>query len=580
MTVFWRILQQLKKKKWVVLLLVIIAVITAGLDIITPIVAQKIIDRLVESLKNQLALDLNFLIMAALIILGATLAHRVIRAYYDYRLFTLVTKLEDGLRFKAFEKYLNLHILYHHEIDSGQIIGRIDRGASGVFAILHDILGHYLIPPLLIFVGVLAVLVTKNWLVALLVFLPLPFYLLITVVLTKKLYLHDRETHKRFEKVTKEEYDIAANIATVKDFVQEDKETRKQRTLLNRARNVQYKAERYWNVMELIQTIVATIGRVTVIVFGGWLVFTAKATIGEFVLFITLQNMAYMPLWQLSVLFPRLRRNLAKAERLFWIIDEKAKVVDKKGAQELSPFKDSIIFKNVSFGYFKDEYVLKNIDLTIPVNSTIALVGRSGSGKTTFVNLLLRSFDPQEGIILFDGVDIKEITQKSLRSQIAIVSQDVELFSRSIAENIAYGKPKATKEEIIEAAKLALAHNFIINTPQGYRTKVGERGIKLSGGQKQRVGIARAALVKPQILVLDEATSHLDTESERVVQQATRNLMKDRTTVIIAHRLSTVLHADKIIVFEKGRIEDIGTHQELVKRSPTYQHLYQLQFSE
>ena len=211
---------------------------------------------------------------------------------------------------------------------------------------------------------------------------------------------------------------------------------------------------------------------------------------------------------------------------------------------------------------------------------TYALVGKSGSGKTTFINLLLRSYDPSQGNILIDGSDIKTVTQESLRGQIAIVPQEVDLFSRTVAENIAYGRGPVAKEQVESAAKTALAHDFILKLENGYETVVGERGIKLSGGERQRVGIARAVLRDPKILILDEATSHLDTESEKLITKATDALVKDRTSIIIAHRLSTVIHADKILVFNDGKIEAIGTHAELLHTSPTYARLHFLQFAE
>jgi ABC-type multidrug transport system fused ATPase/permease subunit len=274
------------------------------------------------------------------------------------------------------------------------------------------------------------------------------------------------------------------------------------------------------------------------------------------------------------------RRALARAERLFRVLDEKPLVVDKPDAAELPLFKKEIRFEGVNFSYRKEREVLRDMNVIIPTGKMVALVGRSGSGKTTFVNLLLRSFDPQSGQILLDAYDLRDVTQKSLRAQMAMVSQEVELFSRTISENIAYGKPEATPHEIAEAARLAYAHDFIMKTPEGYQTMVGERGIKLSGGERQRVGIARAILRNPRILILDEATSHLDTESERMVQKATQHLTSGRTTIVIAHRLSTVLHADKILVFDRGRIVGEGRHEELLKTNEVYARLYKLQFEE
>ncbi len=301
---------------------------------------------------------------------------------------------------------------------------------------------------------------------------------------------------------------------------------------------------------------------------------------GEFVLFVTLQNMAYSPLNQLSNVLPRLRRNTARAERLFAILDEPILVADHTGAFPLPSHEKYIEFRDASFRYSKaKKLALKKIDVRIQAGSTVALVGRSGSGKTTFVNLLLRSFDPEEGAVLIDGHDLRDILHDSLLAQIAVVPQEVDLFSRSIRANISYGKPDVVEEQVIQAAKTALAHDFIMATEQGYDTVVGERGIKLSGGERQRIGIARAVLRDPRILILDEATSHLDTESERLIAQATDALIKDRTTIIIAHRLSTILKADIILVFKGGEIEAMGKHEEVLQKSPTYKRLYSMQFS-
>lgn len=576
-----RILVLMKGQGKMVAVLLFLVLIVTALDLSIPFISQNLIDTLIAYLQNGGPPPTRALFLAVLGILAATIASRVTSSVYNYHLFKTVTKTEDALKHRAFEKYLTLHALFHHGASSGQIIGRIERGASAVYAILHDIVGHNLLSPLVVFTGVIAALLFKNPLIALIVFLPLPVYLLLVKRLTKRIYEVEKKANEEFEAVMKGSYDAASNVLTVKKFSQESAETKSQIRLQAKARETQYRAERLWSVIESTQTVIATLGRTAVILLGGFFVLSGKSTIGELVLFITLQGMAYNPLSQLAVLFPRLRRNTARAERLFGILDEPVQIADAPNARPLLPLSREIFFRHVWFRYGeKRNWALKDINLTIPVRTTVALVGRSGSGKTTFANLLMRSFDPVRGAILIDGHDLRDVTQRSLRSQIAVVPQEVDLFSRTIAENIAYGRRRTSREQVVMAARTALAHGFITKMERGYRTVVGERGIKLSGGERQRVGIARAVLRDPHILILDEATSHLDTESERLIREATDALVKNRTSFIIAHRLSTVLHADLILVFDRGTIEATGTHEELLKKSPTYRRLYDLQFAD
>lgn len=575
-----RILALLKGHKKEASFLLTLIVASASFDITVPFISRALIDMLIDFFKSGKEVPATFILLAAGGILLATVLSSALRSLYDYNLFTVVTKLEDLMRHTVFEKYLRLHVLFHHGSSSGQIIGRIERGAVAIYNILHDIFGHNLLPPLIVFLGVFSVLIFSNVWIALAVFLPLPIYILSIRRITEKIYQIERQANDAFEAVAKEAYDVASNIMTVKKFGQEHGETQNQMRLQREARDTQYGAERLWKVMENIQTLIATMGRIGVILIGGFLVIKGRSSVGEFVLFVTLQNMAYSPLHQLSNVLPRLRRNTARAERLFAILDEPILVADKASAIPLPSHQEYVEFRKVSFRYSKTRrWALKKIDVRIRAGSTVALVGRSGSGKTTFVNLLLRSFDPEEGAILIDGHDLRGITRDSLLDQVAVVPQEVDLFSRSIRENIAYGKPEVSHEEIAKAAKTALAHDFIMATESGYETIVGERGIKLSGGERQRIGIARAVLRDPRILILDEATSHLDTESERLIAEATNALIKNRTTIIIAHRLSTILKADMILVFKGGEIEAMGKHEELLQKSPTYERLYSMQFS-
>lgn len=575
----FRIIVLLKKRVRTVLFLVSLVIISAGFDIAVPIVSQRLIDDLIIFLKTGTGSFMMTVVFSAFVILLATVVSRMLKSAYDFNLFKLATGTEDVLRSQVFEKYLRLHALFHHRSSSGQLIGRIERGAVAAYTILHDIFGQNLLPPLIIFIGVLITLIYKNPLIALVVFLPLPVYLASIKTLTSRIYEIEKKANEEFEATAKESYDIAGNVLTVKKFSQEMEETEHHRRLQSKARKTQYSAERLWTILENIQTFVATSGRVAVIILAGYLTFQGKSTIGEFVLYVTLQNMAYSPLTQLSILFPRLRRNTARVERLFNIIDEPINVVDKPDAVAIGQLSGAVEFRNVWFRYHEDgRWTVKNLKVSIPKQSTVALVGRSGSGKTTFINLLLRSYDPDRGAIVVDGHDLRDMKRKNFLDQVAVVPQEVDLFSRTILENVAYGKPDVDRKDVIAAAKTALAHDFIMKTENGYDTVVGERGIKLSGGERQRIGIARAVLRDPKILILDEATSHLDTESEKLITKATDALIKNRTTIIIAHRLSTVLHADTILVFRDGVIEAMGNHKELLKKSSTYRRLYSLQF--
>ena len=577
-----RIALYLKDSKKAVVVLFALILGSQIASIIVPFISKILIDSLTGYIKNGGQLPWHILIYSAVGILILTLVSTILQSAYNYNLFKLVTTtLEDNVKNQALKKYLQLHSLFHHGASSGQIIGRIDRGTNAIYNIVYDIIGQSFIPPIIIFVGSFGILLYENVWIALALLVPLPIYIFATRQIANKIYIIEQESNDAFEGVSKEMYDVAGNVLTVKKFSQEDVETQKNRSLLYTAREIQYSGERLWSRIENIQAVISTTGRVVVLALSAYFVLRGTATIGQFVLYVTLQNMAYQPLLNLGALFTRIRRNITRVDRLFAILDEPLNVVDIPDAAILPALEQQIEFKDVSFSYHNDtQYALKDINVTIPAGTTCALVGRSGSGKTTFINLMLRSYDPQKGGIYIDGVDIRTVTQESLRKQIAVVPQEVDLFSRTVSENIAYGQTNTSQEQVENAAKTALAHDFIIKLENKYETVVGERGIKLSGGERQRVGIARAVLRDPRILILDEATSHLDTESEQLITQATDVLVKNRTSLIIAHRLSTVIHADKILVFKDGTIEAMGTHAQLLESSPTYAKLHSLQFAE
>lgn len=315
-----------------------------------------------------------------------------------------------------------------------------------------------------------------------------------------------------------------------------------------------------------------------VLVFGAWLSFSGNMSYGEFVGFVLYVNVLFKPIDKISAILELYPKGMAGFKRFTELIDTKPQIVDRKDAIDVPALEGNIVFKNVTFGYEKHKPVLRGIDLSIKAGETVAFVGPSGAGKTTISSLIPRFYDIDGGAITIDGIDIRDMTKRSLRSQIGIVQQDVFLFTGTLRENIAYGKLDATDEEIQRAAKMAHLEQLIESLPDGYETQVGERGLKLSGGQKQRIAIARMFLKNPPILILDEATSALDTETEQVIQNALTELAKDRTTLVIAHRLATIRNADRIVVVTENGIAEEGTHDELVERGGIFANLHRVQY--
>jgi subfamily B ATP-binding cassette protein MsbA len=325
-----------------------------------------------------------------------------------------------------------------------------------------------------------------------------------------------------------------------------------------------------------------TVVMMVVMYFGGQIVLTNSGELepSEFIAFIAIFSQILPPAKNLTTAWYNIQKGLASSERIYKILDAEIMVKEDVAPTSIDRFEKGIEFKNVSFAYRtndEDANVLKNINLVIPKGKTIALVGQSGSGKTTLADMLPRYYDPKDGQILIDGVDVKKLRIRDLRRLMGVVTQESILFNETVFNNIAFGMDHATEADVINAAKVANADDFITAMPQGYHTPIGDRGGKLSGGQRQRLSIARAVLKNPPLLILDEATSALDTESERLVQDALTKLMKQRTTLVIAHRLSTIVHADEIIVMQKGEIVERGTHDELLAKGGYYRKLYELQ---
>lgn len=429
-------------------------------------------------------------------------------------------------------------------------------------------------------IGLIGVTFYQDWQLALIAFFIFPIALLPIVKLGRRMRKVTANTQREMGLFTTLLEQTIQGIRVVKAYSMEAYERARVSEIVERVFNLTMKAER---TRALSSPIMETLGGVavgTVIFYGGYRVIHGNTDAGSFFSFITALLLAYEPMKRLANLNAALQQGLAGADRLFQMLDMEPAIQEAPDARALAaPIKGAVEFRNVDFAYTPDRKTLDSLSLTVPAGKTVALVGPSGAGKSTILNLIPRFYDVAEGAVLVDGEDVRGLTFQSLRGAMALVSQEVTLFDDTVRANIAYGRAGASEDDIVQAARNAAAHDFIAALPDGYDTLVGEQGVKLSGGQRQRLAIARAMLKNAPILLLDEATSALDTESERQVQAALDALMTDRTTLVIAHRLSTVVRADLICVIVDGRVAEQGSHAELLARGGHYKHLYELQFA-
>ena len=561
--------------KWRVAIAMSMLIAAKLANVSVPLVLKEIID----------ALDKTHAVLAVpvALVVGYGVLRLLSTLFGELRDAVFAKVTQRAIRRVALQVFEHLHSLslrFHLERQTGGVSRDIERGTRGIGFLLNFMLFNIL--PTLLEIGlVAAILFSKyNAWFAIITFVTLLIYIVFTMFITEWRMVVRRSMNELDSKANTRAIDSLLNYETVKYFGNEQYEARRYDENMQHWEVAAVRNTTSLAFLNAGQSFIVAIGVTALMLLAADEVVQGTMTMGDLVLVNVFMIQLYMPLHFLGFVYREIRHALADMERMFNLLHEHREIADAPDAQTLSVGRAEVRFERVCFGYTPDRQILFNVDFSIPAGHTVAVVGASGTGKSTLSRLLFRFYDVQQGRIMINGQDIRGVTQSSLRAAIGIVPQDTVLFNDTIYHNIAYGRPEATREEVVAAAQAAHIHGFIESLPQGYESTVGERGLKLSGGEKQRVAIARALLKNPAILIFDEATSALDSKSEKAIQAELRSIAQNRTTLIIAHRLSTVVDADQILVMDKGRIVEHGTHRELLMQNRLYAQMWNLQKQE
>ncbi|HOQ03262.1 MAG TPA: ABC transporter ATP-binding protein [Bacillota bacterium] len=556
-------------KRYALALVFLLAI--SGLNLLQPMVIGWVVDGVLAAEKYDL------LLYAGLAIFGMAAVKGIIQYLQRFNMAYAGQKVVFDIRNTLYRHLQQLSYSFYDQAQTGQLMSRVTSDVNAVQRFLSNGIVQ-IVSTVVSFSATLILMLSLNWKLTLISMVTVPLLLWRVKIYSTKVRPMFAQIQEQVAVVNTRIQENIAGQRVVKAFARKEYELEKferdNMELLQRSIRAERLSAINWSLMRLLtETSLALI-----LWYGGRQVISFELSLGTLISFNMLLGQLLGPIRSLDWIVSMVQRTIASGERIFEILDTEADVRDKPGAKPIGKIEGRVTFDNVSFAYDGVNMVLKNINLDVAPGETVAILGGTGSGKSTLIMLIPRFYDPTEGRILIDGIDIRDVTLESLRRQIGIVTQETFLFSASIRDNIAYGKPEATDEEIIEAAKAAHIHDFIMSLPDGYDTIIGERGVGLSGGQKQRVAIARALLMDARILLLDESTSSVDVETEMQIQQAFSRLLKDRTAFIIAQRLSTVRDADRIVVLDNGTIVEEGTHEELLELGGIYTAIYNLQF--